>query len=96
MPALKLVEARDQTGNAALAGAGMAHEGHTFAGRNLQVEIPEQRFFVRVAECNVVECDLPLQVSHRLVIMLDDAVVRVNKREDALDGGQTLLELAPE
>ena len=44
LPALKLVEARDEAGDAALAGAGMAHKGHTFAGRDLQVEIPEQGF----------------------------------------------------
>ena len=47
---LELVEARDQLGNRRLARASVPNQGQILSGLDAQVEVPENRFLVRITE----------------------------------------------
>ena len=79
--ALEFVEARDEAGNGAFAGAGVPHESHVLAGLNLQVEVAQERLAFRVTEGYFLEGDVSPWLADGPVIMLDDSVLRIDERE---------------
>src|SRR5690606_2589788 len=96
LPALKLVEARNQLGDCALAGPRMADKGDALARLNIEIEVLQHRFAGDILKGHIPELDMPGKLAGRLVIVLDDGVLGVDQREHALGCAQALLELAPE
>ncbi len=57
-PASGLVQAHQQVGERALAGAVLADDGERLAGLDVQVEVVQRRLAAGVGEAHVAECDL--------------------------------------
>src|SRR5690606_18701503 len=94
--ALKFVETGNQFGNGAFARACMTNKGHAFAGANVEAEVLQHRVAGDIFKRAIIKLDLAGQLSGRLVIILHDAVIRVDQPKDTLGCAEALLKLAPE
>lgn len=92
---LEFVEAGEEAADAAFAGAGMADEGDGLAGGDGEGEVGEDGFAVGVAKADVLELDGAGEIGGEGV-GLGDVIVGIDEGEDALGGGEAVLELAPE
>ena len=96
LPALELVEARDQFAECRFARAGMADQGHHLARCDAQREVPQDRLPFDIGEVDIFELDLAVELDELVIGDLDHARWRVDQREDPLRCRKPLLELAPE
>ena len=73
----------------------MTDKSYAFAGANIQIEVIEYRIALFVLKNHIIELNVALKRFDWTIIGLLDSVIRVNQRENALDGAQPLLKLTP-
>src|SRR5690606_26967409 len=94
--ALKFIETGNQFGNGAFARACVTDKGHALAGANVETEVLQHRFAGNIFKRDIFKLNLSGQISGGLIIILHNAVIRVDQAKDALGCAETLLELTPE
>src|SRR4030095_6375883 len=93
---LILVKTGNQFGDGRLPFTRMTNEGQSLSGVNEQAEVSQNRFFIRIAEVQIVEMNLPLESRHILFSRLAHIRVSIDQGEDTLGCRETRLNLCPE
>ena len=65
----------------------MTYQRQSLSGLYEQVEVTQDRFFIRIAEIEVVKLDLAFKSRHILFFFLDHIRVCIDQCEDAFCSG---------
>ena len=89
LPGIDVIKATEQVDDGRLARARRPDQGNRFARRCVHADVLQHRFARLVAECDIIECDVTVNLRQWLSVrQISDCLTLIEHVEDALCSGQ--------